>query len=347
MIRSLQWSIFIVTLASLSMGAKSFNSINLLFESIDDVDLSFLGTPNLTQYDGKLDFSVEKRENDECIYTIHLDFDPGRKETPVGNDGFEGNCASNTGNATDGKPWHAHRRHWTRFPEHVVDITGLNHLSMEWVPCGRPPLGLRQARWDLNFYTIMPEYRSFMVCDKFKTPSVCQYNQTSHLGRRMFTLPRLARDPQYLINLPLDFAPDPKFPEAYEYEGLISYDQKRVPVNVSNWTQPTFIMSTFDAAAVSWRGLIPEKFFAGKTWIRAHQWEYYNYQTMKGLPSNWTTLYENNRMYVEVKGHVLPEARSVCGDSVNPTKVNKIEKKIIFEETVHSSKTKEAEDMVH
>ena len=52
-------------------------------------------------------------------------------------------------------------------------------------------------------------------------------------------------------------------------------------------------------------------------------------------------------MYVEVKGHVLPEARSVCGDSVNPTTVNKVEKKIIFEETVHSSKTKEAQDMVH
>jgi len=335
------------------MGARSFNSINLLFESIDNIDLSFLGRPNLTQYDGKMDFTVDKieiggnRMNDECIYTIHLDFDPSRKETPAGNSGFEGSCATNSGNATDNKPWHAHRRHWARFPDHVVDITGFTHLSMEWVPCGRPPLGFRQARWDFNFYTIEPEYRSFMVCDSFKSPAVCQYNQSSHLGRRMFTLPRLARDPQFLINLPLDYAPDPKYPEAYEYEGLISYDQERVPVNVSNWTLPTFTMTTFDASAVSWRGMIPHKFYAGKQWVRAHQWEFYNYQTMLGLPTNWTQFYDGSRMYVEVKGNVLPEARSVCGDTLNPARVNQIEKKIIFEDTVHSSKTKVAEDMVH
>ena len=68
---------------------------------------------------------------------------------------------------------------------------------------------------------------------------------------------------------------------------------------------------------------------------------------MLGLPSNWTSFYDGSRMHVEVKGSVLPEARSVCGDSLNPAKVNTIEKKIIFEDSADSSKTKEAEDMMH
>lgn len=347
MMRSLKCWKVILTLASLSVGARSFNSINLLFENMDEIDLSFLGTPNLTQYDGKIDLSVEERDDDECIYTIHLDFDPSGKETPPGNGGYEGSCATNSGNATDGIPWHAPRRHWMRFPEHIADITGLNHLSMEWVPCGRPPLGYRQARWDLNFYTVEPEYRSFMVCDTFKTPSVCQYDQTSHLGRRMFTLPRLARDPYYLVNLPKDFTPDPEYPEAFEHEGLISYDPTIVPANTSNWTLPTFHMTTFDAAVVSWRAMIPHDFFAGKSWVRSSEYQFYVYQTMLGLPSNWSTFYDGSRMTVEVKGSVLPGAKSICGGSLDPVKVNQGDKKIIFEDSVHSSQTKEAEDLVH
>lgn len=200
MIRSLQWWRVVAALASLSIGVTSLNSINLNFENLEDIDLSFLGTPNLDKYDANLSFKIEEREDvkgdDECIYTLSIDFDPSGKETPPGDTDFTGNCAPNDsqGNATDGLPWHAHRRHWIRLSEEIESVTGLNHLSMEWVPCGRAPAGFRQARWDFNFYTVSPEIRSFMVCDEFKTPSVCQYNQASHLGRSMFTVPRMARD---------------------------------------------------------------------------------------------------------------------------------------------------------
>jgi hypothetical protein len=214
MIQSIQWWKVIATLASLSVVVvKSMDSINMVFENFANMDVSFLGTPNLTQYDATVDFTATERENGECVYKFSIDFDPSGKETEPGDDNFEGSCATNGGNATDGLPWHAHRRHWVRFPEHIVTATGLNHLSMEWVPCGRAPAGFRQARWDLNFYTVVPEYRAYMICDTFKTPSVCQYDQSTHLGRRIFTLPRLAQDPVYLANLPLDFGPDPEFPE--------------------------------------------------------------------------------------------------------------------------------------
>lgn len=324
MLRSLQWWKLIATLvASLSVGTTSMNSINMVFEDFENIDLSFLGTPNLTEYDARVDFSVERRpidekpQNDECIYNIHINFDPSRKETPAGKAGFEGGCKANGGNATDGLPWHAHRRHWMRLPEHVYEATGLNHFEMEWVPCGRSPVGFRKARWDLNFFTVIPEYRRFMICDTFNTPStICQWNQTTHLGRRMFTLPRLAQDPYYLANLPLDFMPDQEFPEAYEYEGLIHYDPLIVPNATENWTLPNFMMSTYDSATVSWRAMIPFDFYDGKYWCNSSQYQYYVYQTMMGLPSNWSTYYDqpSSRMDVNVLGHVLPEHKDrYCG----------------------------------
>ena len=231
MIRSLQWWKVVTTLSWLSAGARSYNSnnkydnmynsnmykiyenigdidlhfigdsINLNFENYEDIDLGFLGTPNLDQYDANVEFSIEERKgekgkDDECIYTIHVDFDINSHETPPGDGDYKGGCMpnGNQGNATDGKPWHARRTHWIRLPERVREITGLDHMAMEWVPCGRPPAGFRQAFWEIAFYTVIPEYRAFMICDTFKTPSVCQYNQTTHLGRRMFTMARLAQD---------------------------------------------------------------------------------------------------------------------------------------------------------
>jgi len=359
MIQSLQWWKVIATLASLSIGARSLNSINIQFENIEDIDLSFLGTPNLDQYDAKLDMTVEDRGDDKggCMYNFDIEFEPNGKETPSGDSNFTGNCQPNDaqGNATDGLPWHAHRRHWMKLSDDIFRTTGFDHFSMEWVPCGRAPAGFKQARWDLNFYTVIPEVRAFMVCDVFKTPSVCQYNQTSHLGRSMFSLPRLAHDPYYLANLPLDYTPDPEFPEAFPYEGLTLFDPELVPNTTADWRLPTFVMTTFDAAAVSWRAMIPQNSFIGKRNRTSSQWEYYVYQTMMGLPSRWSTYYDGGRMYVAVEGSVLEGAKYKCDGSVNPANMGddgKDKIKIVFKESSNTAqsnaaKTKSSENMMN
>ena len=195
-IRSLQfWRIF-SALTSLSMGAKSLNSINLKLENYDSIDLSALGTPNLDVYNGTYDLTVNNEEGEDCRYKLQLDFDVNAQDITLGPSDFEGSCApdDSTGNAPDGLPWHAPRRHWIKFPDNIFDITGFDHVSIDWVPCGRAPAGFRKARYDLNFFTVIPQYRTFMACNVFKTPSVCQYNQSSYLGRSQFSLPRLARD---------------------------------------------------------------------------------------------------------------------------------------------------------
>jgi hypothetical protein len=86
-------------------------------------------------------------------------------------------------------------------------------MSLSWVPCGREPGGFKQARYDLNFFTVIPQYRAYWLCQEFKTPAVCQYNQTSPVGRGFFSIPRLVRDPDFLANMPVRFSPDFNFPE--------------------------------------------------------------------------------------------------------------------------------------
>lgn len=335
-------------MATFFVGAKSLNNINMVFEDFENIDLSFLGTPNLTQYDAKVSFGYEpmwihKNKREECIYKISIDFNPDRKETAAGDTMYGGRCAANDaqGNADDDLPWHTPRRHWMRLPEELVDATGLNHLSMEWVPCGRAPAGFQQARWDLNFYTVIPEYRSFMICDTFKTPKVCQYNQTTHLGRRMFTLARLALEGDVgsgIANIPKFFKPDAEYPEAYEYEGLMHYDPdpEITPINTTNWTLPTFTMSTYDAETVSWRAMIPHSYFAGKWWVKSREWQYYVYQTQMGLPTNWSTFYDGDRMYVDVLGPVLDSHKHLCyPDELDPINGGKKDDIIVLEPNDH------------
>ena len=46
--------------------------------------------------------------------------------------------------------------------------------------------------------------------------------------------------------------------KAFQYEGLIHYNSKEenFPQTVADWELPTFLMSTYDAAVVSWRAMM-------------------------------------------------------------------------------------------
>jgi hypothetical protein len=204
------WGI-VAALASLSCPSFSLDSINLDLEVLEDIDLSALGTPNLSRFEATYNVSVDPTS---CQYEIKLTWRKHSDDSP-GAAMFEGSCApeDNTGNADDGLPWHATRPHWLQFPQYVFDTTGFNHISMSFVPCGRNPGFYKQARYDLNFYTVIPQYRTFMRCETFKTPEVCQYNQTDYIGRGFFSIPRLVRDPKFLANMPNRFQPDPELPE--------------------------------------------------------------------------------------------------------------------------------------
>lgn len=311
----LAWRLF-AALASLPVG-RSLDSINLDLEVLENVPLGPLGVPNLDRFNGAYELTV----SDDCKYLLKVSFNKASDDVPgEAQPDFQGVCSpdSNEGTAPDGKPWHDERRHWVQFPDYFYETTGFNHVSLYWRPCGEPPLGLRQPRYDLNFYTIIPQYRSFMTCQTWKTPKVCQYNQTSFLGRGHFSIPRLERDPNFLADMPLGFQPDKNEPEAKEFEGLIAYAEKDAPKTTEEWVLPTFLMSTYDGDAVSWRGLLPYHFISGNDENSVFSGQmFYVYQRQQSLPSMWNITYNAPQNLVSV---YLTGNAGLCGDSFEQAK---------------------------
>jgi hypothetical protein len=211
MTKFLQFWRIVLALGSLSYPGFSLDSINLDLEVLADIDLSALGTSNLDRFNATYNVTVDPTT---CQYEIKITWKKHTDDVP-GPSMFEGSCSTegNTGNASDGLAWHARRENWIQFPPYVFDTTGFNHMSISFLPCGRNPGFYKQARYDLTFYTVIPQYRVFMRCQTFKSPTICQYNQSDFIGRGFFSIPRLVRDPEFLANMPVRFQPDALAPE--------------------------------------------------------------------------------------------------------------------------------------
>jgi hypothetical protein len=306
-------------LAALSIAGASFNlasaqeSVTLQLEDLDAVDLSVLGTANVDKYNVAWDLTVSGGAPCEYTFTVSFEHPDGQ---PQGANSFTGGCAPNVNSvASDGLRLHDKRTNWLQLPEFVERSTGMNHMDISWVPCGKAPKGYRQPRYDVNFYYVSPQYRTFMECDTFETPTKCQYDQTGSRGRQHFVLPVRHGNKAIIANMPTNFQPDPNEPAAFEYEGLICGTQidknpndandLGIPVQPEDWTLPGFQMAAFDGDITSWRAMIPYTLMAGPgdTFFVGSQ--QYEYMTERRLPLEWQTSYivAENTYTIILKGN--------------------------------------------
>jgi hypothetical protein len=298
-------------------GIDGFESINLNFEILEEVDLSVLGTSNLDRYQGTYQVTVD--DEDDCQYLLRIDFKHD-SANPVPSNSNEFTSSCNPGNAfpaSDGLNYHALRRNWLSFPQYLELATGFNHMSLNWKPCGLPPQGLRQPRYDLNFYNVIPHYRKFMTCQEFpnnKMPANCLYNQSDYLGRGHFSMPTLHEksNREFIANMPVDFQPDTVEPQAYQYEGLVAFDIDEVPNTPENWTLPVFHMSSYDGDILSWRALLPYSFVSGPNSSFFAGNQFYVYQTEQRLPASWNMTYHAASGLISV---FLQGTSGICGDT--------------------------------
>lgn len=292
------------------------DSVNLDLEVLSQIDLSALGTPNLDRYEATYDLVVDP----SCQYRLSVSFKKPADERPGdAAPEFQGVCeqSENTGNAPDGKPWHAPRRHWMQLPPYVFDTTGFDHMSIYWRPCGLPPKGLRAPRFDLTFYTVLPQYRAFWTCAEVRTPRICSANQTSTFGRGHFVVGRMERDPMFLANLPLGFNPDPLEPEAYQYEGMFSWNDEQIPQTAADFKLPQFDLSTYDGDVVAFRTMLPYSRFSGGNSTTSSENQFFLYQTMPQLPAAWNTTYDAGTGLITV---ILGGTAGICGETFDAAK---------------------------
>jgi hypothetical protein len=273
------------------------DGINLALTSFPDVDLNKLGTPNWDRYEGSYEVTVD---DNFCEYIMTIKFKHDATN-PAGPWDFVDACdPAISSTASDGKAWHEPRKDWIRLPDYVFQATGFQHVGLEWKPCGAAPLGLRQGRYDLNLYMVPPEYRALMTCTEHQTPSICQFNQTSVIGRQHFSLPLLWANSKFVPNMPVDFQPDALYPEAFAHEGLISFDTTKIPATSSAWILPTFHMSTFDADVISWRAMIPYSFIGAGNPAEFNAGQAYVYQTIPTLPKAWNMTFDPTTGFTDV-----------------------------------------------
>lgn len=312
----LAYRVLVALTALFVVHSDSIDSVNMDLEILDQIDLSALGTPDLSRYKATYNLTIDSG----CYYVLLMEFEKHADDQPGdASPEFTGVCdpSSSTGNAPDGQPWHAHRRHWMQFPPYVYETTGFDHVSINWRPCGLPPKGLRQARYDMTFYTVIPQYRAFWTCAEVGTPATCSANQTSYLGRGHFVIPRLERDPMFLANMPVGFNPDPLEPQSYQYEGLFHWNEELIPPTADDFVLPQFDMSTYDGDVVAFRTMLPYHRISGPNSTISSETQYFVFQTLPRLPNHWNTTYDagTGRITVSLSG-----SGALCGDKFETAK---------------------------
>jgi hypothetical protein len=120
----------------------------------------------------------------------------------------------------------------------------------------------------------------------------------------------------FLANMPKNFQPDADEPEAYQFEGLISYDSVGdtvpIPETPGDWILPTFLMSTFDGDIASWRAMLPHSFISSGNSSVSFQSQFYVFQTMPRLPGFFNMTYNANSGKISVS---LTGSAGMCGES--------------------------------
>ena len=149
-----------------------------LVELVED-PLAVLGEEDTTTLRSSWGMTV----NDQCLYEFVYQFEH-LDSLPIGDDAFKGTCefenleGEKPKLAPDGIPYLEPRRFYERFPDYVWATLGFNHLSVDWLPCGRQPAGYKTAQYDFSvsstMYELMVEYN--IEYYYYHGPSLRMYN---------------------------------------------------------------------------------------------------------------------------------------------------------------------------
>lgn len=134
-----------------------------------------VGTSNLDRFMYSINLETGSIDADgSCSYELNIKFkhDP---TLPVPSDGNQ--CDPTIvppAIAPDGLPYFAFRWAFESVPESIKKVTGIDHVTIDFNPCGHPPVDVFTIpHYDMHIYLIDPEYRSCMTCEKIPGTPIC------------------------------------------------------------------------------------------------------------------------------------------------------------------------------
>jgi len=134
-----------------------------------------VGLDNLDRYD----YSVNMEIDDNCSFAVSIKF---KHDITLPVPTEPEHCAPG---ATPPP-----RSAYKRVSKPIKEATGIDHISIDFNPCGHPPVDVFTIpHYDLHIYLVDPESRACMTCDLFPYAPVCDpENQTTSNGRGEFIL---------------------------------------------------------------------------------------------------------------------------------------------------------------
>ena len=76
--------------------------------------------------------------------------------------------------AVDGIPYYGDRWFYQTVPNDIKEVTGIDHVSIDWNSCGHPPLNIFGAPlYDFHLYRETPEFRTCMTCTPVPGDIIC------------------------------------------------------------------------------------------------------------------------------------------------------------------------------
>lgn len=267
-----------------------------------------LGTPNLDRYD----FSTSLDVDDNCQFTFKISFKHDESLPIPTNPMAQCSPAIVPPEiSTDGLPYFAGRWAYQTVPDDVKTVTGIDHISIDFNPCGHPPLEVfGTPHYDLHIYLETPEFRTCMTCIPPPGAPICDPTpgaQTTPTGLGFFNVAMdegstaIGRsfDPvSQPKNMPRDFvvAMDAMVP----LMGGHAWDPMKEPASSSEWVDPIWIMGPYDGGIVDYEPMIPLAFMVGETDHKFMEKFSYEGQTIDELPSSYYVEYDASTKMVLV-----------------------------------------------
>jgi hypothetical protein len=165
-----------------------------------------------------------------------------------------------------------------KFSTDFYEVTGFDHLGMDWAPCGHPALSnFGKSHFDLHLYRITLAQRDLMSCVLIPGAVTCAFpggtlhdstpfpEQTTFAGKKFFAFGKVisaGADYGKIANMPDYFTVGLR--SAVPHSGIHISDVY-VAVPVEQWTNPALVMGSYDSQIVNWEPMFPYTFVSGDT----------------------------------------------------------------------------------
>eukprot|EP00533_Pseudo-nitzschia_delicatissima_P008737 CAMPEP_0116095088 /NCGR_PEP_ID=MMETSP0327-20121206/9477_1 /TAXON_ID=44447 /ORGANISM="Pseudo-nitzschia delicatissima, Strain B596" /LENGTH=369 /DNA_ID=CAMNT_0003586733 /DNA_START=343 /DNA_END=1452 /DNA_ORIENTATION=- len=262
-------------------------------------DIGDLGIPNLDRYD----YSISMDVDDDCEFSLEIAF-THNEDNPLPSDPMT-QCDPSIvppALAADGAPYFAFRWNYQTVPDDIKQVTGVDHISIDWNPCGHPPLDAFAApHYDLHIYLESPEYRTCMTCTPFPGAPFCDPTpgaQTTEGGLAFFNVATVGTEvsvqrsfnaSEPLRNMPADFQVG--MADMIPLMGGHTWNPNQLPPSSLEWAKPIWIMGPYDGGLIDYEPMIPFSFMTGEDKEFTEALDYVG-QTIDELPTSYTVKYD-------------------------------------------------------